>query len=190
MTTLPIKPVRVFVAIRPNDAAQAGLVCVQRELKKILASTGLRIQWTDPETFHITLLFLGDISPVSVEEVSRRLEKTAQKFPEIGTSLTGPGLFKKSGAVWVGIDVPPPLFELQKEIAAVLDMEPGRFHAHVTLGRIKAGRADQKFFKRLEKINVEPVSFGVVAIELVKSELLPDGARHTVLGSFPLRPAL
>jgi len=40
------------------------------------------------------------------------LEKTAEKFPNIGTFLSGLGLFKKSGELWVGIDASPELLEL------------------------------------------------------------------------------
>jgi len=173
---------RAFIAARPNEAAQAELVRVQRELKKQLSRSGLRIKWTALETFHITLLFLGDIPASQIGEVFQTLEKTMQEVPIIGTALTGAGLFKKSGALWVGINSSPELIELQKSIATALDFEPGRFHAHFTLGRIKTGRPDSSFSQTLEKIEMSSVSFTIRELELVKSELLAGGARHTVLG--------
>jgi len=187
MTGSSTKPIRAFIAVRPGDAVQAELVRVRRELKKKLSSSGLRIKWTDPETFHITLLFLGDIPEQGIAETLEKIRNPTQSVPSIGTLLNGLGLFKKSGALWVGIDAPPELLELQEALAVALDMEPGRFHAHFTLGRIKAGRAGHKVFHTLEKIEVEPVSFEIKAVELVQSELLSEGARHTVLGSAPLR---
>ena len=206
MTTSSTETIRAFIAVRPSAAAFAELIRVQRELKKSLASVGLRsevsrapstlsgrIKWTDPETFHITLLFLGDIPVDRVGQIFQTLEKTAKNVPSIGTSLNGLGLFKKSGALWVGIDASPELLELQKELAAALNREPGRFHAHVTLGRIKTGRADEKFFQCLEtcaaeggKTDIKTVSFDIASIELVRSELLQQGARHAVLGVISL----
>ena len=181
MNGSPIDRIRAFIAARPNSAAQAELVRVQRELKKRLALSGLRIKWTDPDTFHITILFLGDIPASATPRIFQCLEKICTRSQSVGTSLKGTGLFKKSGALWVGIDSPPELLELQESIATALDFEPGRFHAHFTLGRIKAGRPDQTFFQALEKTEVRPVPFDIYALELVQSELLPSGARHTVL---------
>ena len=213
MTTSSTETIRAFIAARPNEAARTELVRIQRALKKSLASSGLGIKWTDPETFHITLLFLGDIPADRTGQIFQTLEtcaaeggRTAGKVPlrvpsgqaSIGTFLSGLGLFKKSGALWVGIDASPELLKLQKELAAALNMEPGRFHAHFTIGRIKAGRADEKLFQWMRqahhrcletcaaeggKIEVNPVPFDIDSIELVKSELLQQGARHTVLGS-------
>jgi 2'-5' RNA ligase len=187
MTGSSTESIRAFIAVRPNDAARAGLVRAQGKLKKALAGSGLRIAWTDPETLHITLLFLGDIPAADADRVFQCLEKTAAGFPAIGTSLSGIGLFKKSGALWVGIEASPGLLDLQKALAASLGCGPGLFHAHFTLGRIKAGRADPGFFQCLEKLNVEPVPFAIASAQLVRSELLPDGARHTVLGTAPFR---
>ena len=186
MTTSPNRTIRAFIAVRPGEAVRAELIRVQRELKKALAHSGLRIKWIDPDTFHITLLFLGNIPADRIDGTLQCLEKTAQSFPGFGTVLNEPGVFKKSGAVWVGLDVPPALFELQKALASGLEMEPAHFHAHFTLGRIKTGRPDKTFFQALEKIDVEPVPFEIDSIELVQSELRTEGARHTVRGIAPL----
>lgn len=183
MTGSSTETIRAFIAARPDAAAQAELVRVQRELKKTLSSSNLRIKWSDPETFHITLLFLGDIPASGTDPVFQTLERTAFGHRTFLSCLHEVGLFKKSGAIWVGIDALPALIEFQKTLAESLGFAPGRFHAHFTLGRIKAGRPDQDFFQTLEKTVVEPVSFQIRSAELVRSELLPDGARHTVLGT-------
>ena len=107
MTTSSTKTIRAFIAVRSNETAQTELVRVQRELKKELAHSEFRIKWTDPETFHITLLFLGDIPSDSVDHVFQALEKTVQNFSNIRTFLNASGFFKKSGAIWIGLDVSP-----------------------------------------------------------------------------------
>jgi 2'-5' RNA ligase len=186
MTTSPTEPIRTFIAVRPNQSVYTELIRVQRELKTAFASSGLRIKWTDPETFHITLLFLGEIPAVEAHCVFQALELTASGHRRFSSYLREVGLFKKSGALWAGIDVPPELLKLQKALADELKMEPGRFHAHFTLGRLKKGRFDPHFFQTLEKTDIQPVPFSVNELELVASELLPDGARHTVFGTSSL----
>ena len=186
MSGSPTDPIRAFIAARPGKAAQAELIRVQCELKKALAAFGLRIKWTDPETFHITILFLGDIPTTETDRVFQTLELAVSGHICFSSCLREVGVFKKSGALWVGIDTPSGLLRLQSELAAALDFEPGRFHAHFTLGRIKKGVPDQTFFQCLETRVVGPVSFDVKELELVRSELLADGARHTVLGTVPL----
>lgn len=183
MTTLLSEKIRAFIAVRPGSKAQGELARVQRELRKSLSVSNLRVKWSNPETFHVTLLFLGDIPAVDVPPVFQTLEKTAAEFPQFGISLGPPGIFKKSGAFWVGICPSPELVECQKALAEALEREPGRFHAHFTLGRIKTGRANQAFLRILEQTAVESIPFKIGSVELVQSELMSDGARHTVLGT-------
>lgn len=186
MTTSSTETLRVFIAAYPDDAVRAELVRVQRELKKRLAAFDVRIKWTAPQTFHITLLFLGDIPANRVAPVFQGLEKTAGQFPTIGNRLSGVLYFKNPQVMVVGLSVSDELLRLQKELSEALGMEPGRFHAHFTLGRIKRGRPAAAFFQCLETAGVSPLPAEISALKLVQSELLPDGARHTVLGTVPL----
>lgn len=187
MTTSSAETLRAFIAARPDAAAQAELIRVQRDLKRTLDSFNLRVRWTDPETFHITLLFLGDTPYGQIPAILDKMNSVGWVTPPGDCRLSELGLFRKSGTLWVGIDAPPGLLQLQKELACALGFEPGRFHAHFTLGRIKRGLPDQKFFQTLETTVVEPVSFEIRALEFVKSDLLPDGPKHTVLGTVHLQ---
>ena len=88
--------------------------------------------------------------------------------------------------IWAGLAVPPELFDLQNALAAALNMEPGRFQAHFTLGRIKAGRTENSFYQTLEAMDVEPVLFEIDSVYLMQSERLPAGMHYTPLGVVPL----
>ena len=95
MTTSATKSIRAFIAVRPNDAVRDELIRVQRELKKALEISRLRIKWTAPETFHVTLLFLGDIPQKSVVGVSKTLEKSRRRFRESSARWGSWGVLKK-----------------------------------------------------------------------------------------------
>jgi 2'-5' RNA ligase len=189
MTTLAEENIRVFIAVNPGDEVRAELLRQQGRLTRELAGTPFRIKWVAQEAMHLTLFFLGKQSVASAETVFKTLEKTVQNFPRFGMALADAGYFGRPRAprvLWIGLDAPPPLFDLQAQLAAVLGIEENKpFCPHLTLGRVKAGRG-MEVFQWLRKAQVKPVSFEVSSVELIKSELTPVGARYTVLGSAPL----
>jgi 2'-5' RNA ligase len=101
-------------------------------------------------------------------------------------SLGAAGCFGQPSAprvLWAGLKAPPELFKLQEQLAGALDIKENKpFHAHLTLGRVKSGRG-LEVLQALRKLPVKPVPFEVASLELMQSELTPDGVRHTVLGS-------
>jgi 2'-5' RNA ligase len=187
MTALSEEKIRALIAADPGDAVRGELCRIQRELKQLLENMDLSVKWTVPASFHLTLVFLGSILSVNADEVCRTLEKTAQKFPKFRNSLSGLGFFKSTGTVWVGLAESQPLFELQAELVAALDMVPKSFHPHITLGRIKSkNRIGPHFFQTLENIKTVPICFDIQSLRLMKSELLPEGAKYMQLSCVPL----
>jgi 2'-5' RNA ligase len=186
MTALPDKPIRAFTAIRPDQKAQLELIRVQNHLKQKLTDSKLRIRWVDPETFHITLQFFGQIEPEALEDALKQLSEAMASVPSAGCRLKPVGLFKRSGAIWVGLELPDALEEQVCRLEEQRTGEVARFHAHFTLGRVKYGRAGRDVFDILEQAEVQPIEFAVDEVELVQSELATGGARHAVLCTIPL----
>ena len=101
--------------------------------------------------------------------------------------------------VWVGVqDRQGALPRLQRAVADAtgdfLGQEPAKeFTGHVTLGRIKAiNRSQSKVLAELTSRMAEKFfgEWSADRIVLLRSELLPEGARHTCLASIPLRDSL
>lgn len=189
MTASSEKPIRAFIAANPGEAVRAELLRLQGRLTRELAGTPFKISWLKPETMHLTFFFLGDIPAARPGVIFQCLEKTAQNFPGFGMSLAAAGCFGRLHAprvLWAGLNAPPELFKLQEQLAGALDIQENKpFHPHLTLGRVKSGRG-LEVLQALRKLPVEPVPFEITSLELVQSELTPDGVRHTVLGSAPL----
>lgn len=109
--------------------------------------TGLRgglrnARWIDPENYHVTLRFIGDVDPATADEVARALERI-HRAP-VRVRLTGLGSFgsKKPHSVWVRVEPSPELMELQAEQERILQRlglpaEARRFTPHVTLARVR-----------------------------------------------------
>ncbi len=49
---------RMFVALRPPDAALAELAAVAAPVRR---SAPKALRWTNPDQWHVTLTFLGDV---------------------------------------------------------------------------------------------------------------------------------
>src|SRR5581483_660265 len=76
------------------------------------------VRWLSPETVHITLRFLGDGAPESVERVRHRLRTAAAACAGGEVVLSGLGVFPERGAprvLWLGAEMAAPLVQLQRE---------------------------------------------------------------------------
>lgn len=190
MTTLSEKTVRLFIAVNPGNEVRAELLRQQGRLTRELAGTAFKIKWVEPEMMHLTLFFLKEQPVGLAETVLQCLGTTAQNFQRFRIALAGAGYFGRPRAprvLWVGLEASPALFDLQARLAGALEIREDKpFCPHLTLGRVRSGRG-MEVFQKLKKAQVKPVSFEVASIELIQSELTPDGARYTVLGSAPLK---
>lgn len=102
-------------------------------------------RWIDPELYHITLRFVGDVDEIAARAFASALSEI--DFTPFELSFSGLGSFggNKPRALWVGIKPCEPLTRLQKahERAARLaglPPEPRNFMPHVTLARLKDTR--------------------------------------------------
>jgi len=98
-------------------------------------------RWIDPENYHVTLRFIGDIDGVSANEIAMLLARIDRKpFDVTVQGLTSFG-GRKPRAVVATIAPSRPLIELQAELERLmqrigLDPEGRKFIPHVTLARL------------------------------------------------------
>jgi 2'-5' RNA ligase len=98
-------------------------------------------RWIDPENYHVTLRFIGDIDGMYANEVASMLFRVNRKPFEVRlqglTSFGG----KKPRAVVAAVEPTRPLIELQAEHERLmqrlgLNPEGRKFTPHVTLARL------------------------------------------------------
>jgi len=168
---------RLFFALWPDEAARRRLAS--------LASTGpARFgRFVPAENLHLTLAFLGQVSPgarACVETAADQL--TARVFELVFTHL---GCWPRPRVIWAGTEsTPAPLGELVSALRAELSRcglpaESRPYRAHVTLARNTGAPAD---FYAVCK----PVTWRVDEFHLVDSKTLSSGARYQLLRSWPL----
>jgi 2'-5' RNA ligase len=191
-----MKPLRTFIAA---DIPLPIQQIMQSHVDNLRLSLGDLVRWVPVKNIHITLKFLGDISPASVELLIQMLRTEAASCPPFDIAIGGLGSFpnsKRARVLWVGIQAPAELEALQRGIEAACvrlgyppDAHP--FSPHLTIGRVREqiSPADQqKVRKTLEEITIDSLGTARVdSIHLYKSDLKPGGAVYTRLFSAPLQ---
>jgi len=189
--------IRSFIAIELPETVRRRLEALTLELKKAEAAVG----WVRPESIHLTLKFLGNVSPEVIERIKPVLAEIALRSRVFQVQAAGCGAFpntKQPRIIWVGLrGDSEAISRLQKEVESAMvpfGFEPeGRpFRPHLTIGRVKGRQRLQSLQQILlarQEFTAEP--FDVTELVLYKSELRPDGARYTPLFKAPFsgRPA-
>ena len=122
---------------------------IPAEIGQMLASLrgGLPgARWIDPENYHVTLRFIGDIDGHAANEIAMMLPRINRKPFEVAVQgLTSFGS-RKPRAVVATVVPSRPLVELQAELERMMRRiglmpEPRKFTPHVTLARLRDASA-------------------------------------------------
>jgi len=188
---------RAFIAVEiPPEVHQA--IEVKTALIRAALNKSL-VRWVPTGNIHLTLKFLGDISPANIEMLSQMLNVEVGQHRSFEMAFEGLGAFpnpKRPRVIWIGIQAPAGLEALQHGIeaaTATLGYPPEKrpFSPHLTIGRVKqkVGSAGmQKIRFALEETRVGSLgSAQVTSVHLFKSDLKPTGAVYTRLFSALLK---
>lgn len=180
---------RLFVGIPLPAVVEAELSAVCRHL--CAEDDGLR--WSAPESWHITLEFLGNATAEQFACLEARLAEV--RCGPVLVRLGGVGVFDRAGVLLVEVDRTPDLVALQQ----YLKMETAKcsfaaehrpYQPHITLARAK-GDAGRRQLKSLHaRARQQPMFTGFVANEflLYESHLGPGGSKYEVRRRFGLGP--
>jgi 2'-5' RNA ligase len=142
----------------------------------------------------VTLKFLGDIARNQVEPILAALRSALREHPPLHVSAQGLGAFpnlRRPRVVWAGLagEGFKELSETVETALMPLDFPPEEreFAPHLTLGRVRSLRGWERVLAVVKEH--EQTNFGESRVEqvtLYQSELRPDGAVYSPLGSIPL----
>lgn len=148
-------------------------------------------RWVEPENYHITLRFIGDVDGDTATRFSEALAQIEADC--FSLTLTGAGSFGrgKPRAVWAGVAPNEPLDALRlahekAALSAGLEPEQRNFHAHVTLARMRTVKA-AAVAKYLEYISafLTP-AFTVTRFVLFSARESRGGGPYVVERAYPL----
>jgi len=190
---------RLFVAIDIDEVIRERLTQFVRRLKQQAPD----VRFVGPETYHVTLKFIGDTTKVdAIREVLQRV-----KVPQFEMSVRGTGFFpneRQPRVFWAGIEAGPQLRELAdwtaSELAPLGFGVEGAFKPHLSLARSGSGsprpkagdRANPKFQRIRELMASEPArDFGTMTAReffLFESKLTSHGAVYSKVERYELTP--
>ena len=189
----PQEPLRAFVAFDISAAMRRELTRVQEDLRERLEGD---ISWVKPENIHLSLRFLGTITPRQVEQAKIILQEVAKinnRFTvDLGTVNAFPHTHNPR-VIWVGIKTG---FNELNQINGHLEeklshtgftSDDRAFYPHLSLARVKQLKNRATFSACIDEITPRFVSTSIERISLFKSTLQPGGPVYTLLAESPLK---
>lgn len=176
---------RVFVAVDLPEDVKNELVNAQKQLSQAAAAAARMSLVKD---FHLTLKFLGEITPAKVDVVKSCLGKV--KFKGFAAAVAGIGVFPSENyirVVWTGIEPEDGFVRLQKLVDDALEKEFKKekgFKPHLTLARVKFVSDKESFLKQLRLVEVKKIGFSVTDFKLKRSTLSNKGAVYEDLAVY------
>jgi 2'-5' RNA ligase len=153
-----------------------------------LRSHADELRWPGPETWHITLQFLGNTTEYDCI-VGRLREVRALPVP---VTLQGFGMFERAGIFHVGVNLTPELQKLQQSVVAATGLcgfvpETRPYHPHITLARskgknVRSLRALKASLEQKPKFS----TFVAEAFVLYESHIRAGGSQYEIRERFPL----
>ncbi len=148
-------------------------------------------RWIDPENYHLTLRFIGDIDDRLAHEVASVLDKVNR--PSFELRFEGLSAFggRRPRAVVAAVQPVSPLVELQAELDRLirrvgLEPEGRKFTPHVTLARLRDSSSLQvaDYLSSRGPVRIEP--FPVSRFVLFSSRASVGGGPYVVEAAYPL----
>jgi 2'-5' RNA ligase len=174
---------RLFAGLEIPETVRARLDALRQPLPGA--------KWVEPQNFHITLRFAGDIDNRTAEEFAGFLSEIPADPFEIRLSDLGAFGGREPRSLWVGVDGGEPLAALQRateRAARSAGLPPdGRNHKpHVTIARLRGTRPDTiaRFLGSCGAFCTEP--FIVTRFVLFSARPRVGGGPYVVEEAFPL----
>jgi 2'-5' RNA ligase len=164
---------RLFFALWPDDAVRQRVTAYRQAKGRPIPS----------ENWHITLVFLGAVTPEQQAAVAAAADDV--RAPPFRLRLDRLGGWRRAGIAWLGAShVPGALLGLYQQLqeaahSAGIGIETRAYKPHLTLARNAPAIAPQA---------IEPIDWDITEFCLVESETRPEGARYVVRRRWPLQP--
>jgi RNA 2',3'-cyclic 3'-phosphodiesterase len=188
---LPGRPVRLFVGIPLAIATTNDVAATVNQLRSQIREHSPNLRWSAPESWHITLQFLGSTTPQQYECVLTHVRELRHR--PIHIQLGALGTFDRAGVLFVDVHVTPQLHALQQAVTAATAPcgfvpEDRPYHPHITLARRK-GKGEGGELRNLKvQITTPPKlsGFNAESFVLYESILSREGSIYEIRERFPL----
>jgi len=178
--------IRSFIAFDIDDEQ---IIKRFSEAQQMLARTGADLKLVKPENIHVTMRFLGNITPPMVDSIYEAMQKVSFSLFEV--EIRGLGAFPKlqyARVIWAGIrkgaeqlsNISDRLEPKLRELGFRPD--PKGFSAHLTIARVKSRRNKAELIRCMkDSVNYEFGSLKAECLRLKRSVLTPGGPIYSTI---------
>ena len=176
---------RLFTAIDIPDTLRSALTELQDD-------DALPSQWSDPDQFHITLRFIGEVSKaqaVQYEEALADVHAGPVHCDPYGLDVLPSR--RSPRVLMLGLERTDSMMELYEAVSDALeveglDPEDRKYRPHVTIARLEDVKPNEvhEFLRAHEDITFP--AYEAERFVLYESTLRPDGAIHEPQAFYPL----
>jgi RNA 2',3'-cyclic 3'-phosphodiesterase len=178
--------IRSFIAFDiENEQVLNGLSAAQ----KLILETGADLRLVAPQNIHVTIRFLGSISPGMVEKVYEAMKNV--KFTPFTIQIRGLGVFPSINyprVVWAGmtegVNQLKNIFnQLEPQIRALgFQADAYGFSPHLTIARVRTGANKQHLAELLtKKGDYEVGTIKANCLRLKRSQLSSKGPTYSTI---------
>jgi RNA 2',3'-cyclic 3'-phosphodiesterase len=143
--------------------------------------------WTRPDTWHLTLAFLGEQHESLIEPLTAALQRETAGLERFEISFTGAGFFpsiRRPRVLWIGVEPHEPLMALAAAVrkalrSAEISFDEKEFAPHLTIARLREPwppRSIDQLLKPMSSFRTAPAP--VDRVTLYRSHLSSKGAEH------------
>ncbi|MGI8546991.1 MAG: RNA 2',3'-cyclic phosphodiesterase [Gemmatimonadaceae bacterium] len=133
--------VRLFLAVNFAPELREALHGATMQLR----TAAPEVRWTSAERLHLTLKFLGEQPPETVDRLRPAMDAVAERHHPMDFVAGGVGAFpnfRRARVVWVGVEPSQALELFYNDVEAACERlgfprEGRAFRPHVTLGRVR-----------------------------------------------------
>jgi RNA 2',3'-cyclic 3'-phosphodiesterase len=187
-----LRPIRVFFAVDLDDKTRATFTKIMDTLKK--TPFGSHIRWTQPKSLHMTVRFIGNISPTQVAPLKDHIQKILRSVPPFKIQFDKVLLFpSKLKPEVVAVDVQysdalQNLFDTVEQALVDFGLPPKTRNqrAHITVGRFKSNHTPNI------NVNLAPMNISTMinSITLFQSIMDSSSSKYDPLAKIALNQAV
>jgi RNA 2',3'-cyclic 3'-phosphodiesterase len=148
-------------------------------------------RWIDPENYHLTLRFIGDVDDQTELEVASLLSRVRRQPFELRFDMLSSFGGRRPRAVIATLAQTAALMELQAEHERLmqrvgLEPEGRKYTPHVTLARLRVTSSRQVADYLATRALIAPLPFKVSRFVLFSSRASVGGGPYVVEAAYPL----
>ncbi|TLX76413.1 RNA 2',3'-cyclic phosphodiesterase [Labilibacter sediminis] len=181
---------RVFIGIKISEPSQLS------EIKTMINhSYSEHFKWVKKENLHLTLCFIGNISPMTLRVLNKNLKQSVSDYPNFNLKINGSDTFSKrhkKSILWLKVVPHKKLLHIQQNIAGLVTKllpehkeEYDSYTPHITIARYKRNINIKKLMPELLSKHHSSIQ-NIKEIQLFESCSTPHGIEYRILESYKL----